>query len=63
MELEVFLDPFISRVIDHSRIKQYKIQYKPAPSAIMRNAKQHQNEPKTISTNRIYDDGISFMRY
>ena len=66
IEIEIFMDEFIAKVIDYSSIKQYQIESKFTPKAelpnflgnycFLRNCAM-----ETIPSQRIYQDGISFI--
>ena len=60
VEMEIFMDSFMAKVMNYSRIKQYIIEYK--YESIFENLfKNNHNMIQTITTKRIYEDGISFI--
>ena len=54
VECEIFMETFVAKVIDCSRIKEYKIRYK------QENMKS-EDSAKSISTKRIFNGGIAFI--
>ena len=54
VEFEIFMEPFLARVIDYSQIKEYKVRYKQEKI-------KSEDSANNVTTKRIYNDGIAFM--